>query len=51
MARLARAEIFDPSEIVPVHLIGKTVRSLLISFLGGITIAIRTQEGVSDTTW
>jgi|GEM_PF-1485952 len=27
MARLARAEIFDPSEIVAVHLIGKTVRS------------------------
>ena len=27
MARLARAEIFDPSEIVSVHLIGKTVRS------------------------
>ena len=27
MARLPRAEIFDPSEIVAVHLIGKTVRS------------------------
>ena len=27
MARLARAEIFDPWEIVAVHLIGKTVRS------------------------
>jgi len=27
MARLARAEIFDPSELVAVHLIGKTVRS------------------------
>jgi len=27
MARLARAEIFDPAEIVAVHLIGKTVRS------------------------
>ena len=27
MARLARAEIFDPSEIVSVHFIGKTVRS------------------------
>jgi len=27
MARLARAEIFDPEEIVAVHLIGKTVRS------------------------
>ena len=27
MARLARAEIFDPSEIVAVHLIGETVRS------------------------
>ena len=27
MARLARAEIFDPVEIVAVHLIGKTVRS------------------------
>ena len=27
MARLARAEIFDPSAIVAVHLIGKTVRS------------------------
>jgi hypothetical protein len=27
MARLARAEIFDPSEIAAVHLIGKTVRS------------------------
>ena len=26
MARLARAEIFDPAEIVAVHLIGKTVR-------------------------
>ena len=27
MARLARSEIFDPSKIVAVHLIGKTVRS------------------------
>ena len=27
MARLARAEIFDPAEIVAVHLTGKTVRS------------------------
>ncbi len=27
MARLARAEILDPSEIAAVHLIGKTVRS------------------------
>ncbi len=27
MARLARAEIFAPSEIVAVHLIGKTVHS------------------------
>ena len=27
MARLARAEIFDPAEIVAVHFIGKTVRS------------------------
>ena len=27
MARLARAEIFDPAEIVAVHLIGKMVRS------------------------
>ena len=27
MARLARAEIFNPAEIVAVHLIGKTVRS------------------------
>jgi len=27
MARSARAEIFDPAEIVAVHLIGKTVRS------------------------
>ena len=27
MARLTRAEIFDPAEIVAVHLIGKTVRS------------------------
>ena len=27
MARLARAEIFDPAEIVAVHLIGKKVRS------------------------
>ena len=27
MARLARAEIFAPAEIVAVHLIGKTVRS------------------------
>ena len=27
MARLARAEVFDPSEIVAVHLIGETVRS------------------------
>ncbi len=26
MARLARAEIFYPSEIVAVHFIGKTVR-------------------------
>ena len=30
MARLARAEIFDPSEIVAVHLIGKTVRSCFL---------------------
>ena len=27
MTRLARAEIFYPSEFVAVHLIGKTVRS------------------------
>ena len=27
MARLARAKIFDPAEIVAVHLIKKTVRS------------------------
>jgi len=27
MARSARAEIFDPAEIVAVHLIRKTVRS------------------------
>ncbi len=27
MAKLARAEVFDPAEIFPVHLIGKTVRS------------------------
>jgi len=27
MARLARAEIFYPAEIVAEHLIGKTVRS------------------------
>jgi len=27
MARLARAEIFDPAEIVALHPIGKTVRS------------------------
>jgi len=27
MLRLARAEIFDPAEIVALHLIGKTVRS------------------------
>jgi len=27
MARLARAEIIDPAEIVALHLIGKTVRS------------------------
>jgi len=27
MARLARAEIFDPAEIVAVHPIGKTFRS------------------------
>ena len=27
MARLARAEIIDPAEIVAEHLIGKTVRS------------------------
>jgi len=26
MVRLARAEIFDPTKIVAVHLIGKTVR-------------------------
>ena len=30
MARLARAEIFDPSEIAVVHLIGKTVRSCFL---------------------
>ena len=30
MARLARAEIFDPLEIVAVHLIGKTVRSCFL---------------------
>jgi len=27
MARLARAEIIDPAEIIAVHLIGKMVRS------------------------
>jgi hypothetical protein len=26
MARLSRAEIFDPSEIVAVHMMGRTVR-------------------------
>ena len=30
MARLARAESFDPAEIVAVHLIGKTVRSCYV---------------------
>ena len=30
MARLARAEIFDPSEIVAAHLIGKTVHSCFL---------------------
>ena len=30
MARLARAEIFEPAEIVAVHLIGKTVRSFYL---------------------
>ena len=30
MARLARAEIFDPAEIAAVHLIGKTVRSCFL---------------------
>ena len=33
MVRLARAEIFDPSEIVAVLLIGKTVRSCYL--MGG----------------
>ncbi|MDZ4848062.1 MAG: hypothetical protein SGI77_02110 [Pirellulaceae bacterium] len=31
MARLARAEIFDPAEIVAEHLIGKTVRSCYLT--------------------
>jgi len=30
MARLARAKIFDPAEIVAVDLIGKTVRSCFL---------------------
>ena len=30
MARLARAEIFEQSEIAAVHLIGKTVRSCFL---------------------
>jgi len=35
MARLARAEIFDPAEIVAVHLIGKTVRSCYLMGVDG----------------
>ena len=41
-ARLARAEIFDPAEIVAVHLIGKTVRSCYLmgvdAFLAPVSI-------------
>ena len=35
MARSARAEIFDPAEIVAVHLIGKTVRSCYLMGIDG----------------
>jgi len=55
MARLARAEIFDPSEIVAVHLIGKTVRSCYLmgvdeSMIVPARISI-TENASLGTTW
>ena len=52
MARLARAEIFDPEEIVAVHLIGKTVRSCYV--MGSMSVPARiliTENASLRTTW
>jgi len=52
MARLARAEIFDPAEIVAVRLIGKTVRSCYL--MGAMSVPARisiTETASLGTTW
>jgi len=52
MARLARAEIFDPAEIVAVHLIGKTVRSCYLSGSMSVPARISITENASlEPTW
>jgi len=55
MARLARAEIFDPAEIVAVHPIGKTVRSCYLTGVDeslSVPARISITENVSlGTTW
>jgi hypothetical protein len=63
VARLARAEIFDPSEIVAVYLIGKTVRSCFlmgsqsdsscVAYHGSGQVAPRIFErlGIEPLTW
>ena len=55
MARLARAEIFDPAEIVAIHLIGETVRSCCL--MGGDeSLSVPARISITDnaslgTTW
>ena len=52
MARLARAEILDPTEIVAVHLIGKT--SALATSWGSMSVPARisiTENARLGTTW
>ena len=52
MARLAHAEIFDPAEIVAVHLIGKTVRSCYLMGSKSVPARISITENASlGTTW
>ena len=52
MPRLARAEIFDPAEIVAIHLIGKKVRSCYL--MGSKSVPARfsiTENASLGTTW
>jgi len=48
MARLARAEILDPTEIVAVHLIGKTVRSCYLMGVDEQSVPIISQTEVQE---